>query len=108
VTLVNISKVISLMQLPKVFPAGLGLRSPGSVARLRTGAGLRLSQRLFAPRRASSLVQTHLIGVDQCCHAIVACNLRQKQLRQDEQLAWRCRHWVPTWQKDVVCVPAAG
>ena len=47
-------------------------------------------------------------GVDQHCHTIVACNLRQKQLQQGEHLTKRCRHWSPTWQSQSGWAPEAG
>ena len=38
-------------------------------------------------------------GVDQHCHTMVGCNLRQKQLQQGQHLKKRCKLWAPTWQK---------
>ena len=47
-------------------------------------------------------------GVDQHCHTMVCCNLRQKQLQQGEHLKKRCKLWAPTWQKEVEWAPEAG
>ena len=47
-------------------------------------------------------------GVDQHCHTMVGCNLRQKQLQQGEHLKKRCKLWAPTWQKQVGWAPEAG
>ena len=35
-------------------------------------------------------------GVDQHCHTMVGCNLRQKQLQQGEHLKKRCKLWAST------------
>jgi hypothetical protein len=32
-------------------------------------------------------------GVDEHCHTLVGCKLRQKQLKQGEHLLKQCRHW---------------
>ena len=40
-------------------------------------------------------------GVDQHCHSIVGCNLRQKQLQQGQHLKKKCKLWAPTWQKEM-------
>ena len=37
-------------------------------------------------------------GVDQHCHTMVGCNLRQKQLQQGQHLKKRCKLWAPTCQ----------
>ena len=47
-------------------------------------------------------------GVDQPCHTMVGCNLRQKQLQQGEHLKKRCKLWAPTWQKEMVWALEAG
>ena len=47
-------------------------------------------------------------GVDQHCHMMVGCNLRQKQLQQGQHLKKRCKLWAPTWQKEVGWAPEAG
>ena len=47
-------------------------------------------------------------GVDQHCHTMVACNLRQKQLQQGQHLKKRCKLWAPTWQKEAGWAPEAG
>ena len=47
-------------------------------------------------------------GVDQHCHTMVGCNLRQKQLQQGQHLKKRCKLWAPTWQKEVGWAPEAG
>ena len=47
-------------------------------------------------------------GVDQHCHTVDGCNLRQKQLQQGQHLKKRCKFWVPTWQKKVVWPPDIG
>ena len=44
-------------------------------------------------------------GVDQSCHTLVGCNLRQQQLKQGEHLTKRCRQWAPTWQKAMGWAP---
>ena len=44
-------------------------------------------------------------GVDQHCHTMVGCNLRQKQLQQGQHLKKRCKLWAPTWQKEVGWAP---
>ena len=40
-------------------------------------------------------------GVDQHCHTLLGCNLRQQQLQQGEHLKKKCKLWAPTWQKQV-------
>ena len=47
-------------------------------------------------------------GVDQHCHTMVGCNLRQKQLQQGEHQKKRCKLWAPTWQKEVGRASEAG
>ena len=47
-------------------------------------------------------------GVDQHCHTMVGCNLRQKQLQQGQDLKKRCKLWAPTWQKEMGWAPEAG
>jgi hypothetical protein len=47
-------------------------------------------------------------GVDQHCHTLVGCTLRQKQLQQGEHLTKRCQQWAPTWQMKVGWAPEAG
>ena len=47
-------------------------------------------------------------GVDQLCHMMVGCDLRQKQLKQGEHLKKRCKLWAPTWQKEVGWAPEAS
>ncbi len=47
-------------------------------------------------------------GVDQHCHTLVGCNLRQKQLKQGEHLTKRCSQWAPTWHKEMGWAPEAG
>ena len=37
-------------------------------------------------------------GVDQHCHTVVGCNLRQRQLQQWQHLKKRCKLWAPTSQ----------
>ena len=44
-------------------------------------------------------------GVDQHCHTMVGCNLRQKQLQQGQHLKRRCKLWAPTLQKKVGWAP---
>ena len=39
--------------------------------------------------------------VDQHCHTIVGCNLRQKQLQQGQHPKKRCKLWAPTWHKEM-------
>ena len=38
-------------------------------------------------------------GVDQHCHTLVGCNLRQQLQQQGEHLIKRCQQWTLTWQK---------
>ena len=52
--------------------------------------------------------QHFIYGVDQLCHTMVGCNLRQKQLQQGQHLKKRCKLWAPAWQKDVGWAPEAG
>ena len=47
-------------------------------------------------------------GVDQHCHTMVGCSLRQRQLQQCEHLKKRCKPWAPTWQKKMDWAPWAG
>ena len=47
-------------------------------------------------------------GVDQHCHTMVGCNLRQKQLQQGQHLKKRCKLWAPTWQKEMGWAPEAS
>jgi len=47
-------------------------------------------------------------GVDQHCHILVGCSLKQQQLQQGEHLTKRCQQWAPTWQKEVGWSPEAG
>ena len=47
-------------------------------------------------------------GFDQHCHTMVGCDLRPKQLRQDEHLKMRCKLCAPTWQKEVGWAPEVG
>ena len=42
-------------------------------------------------------------GVDQHCHTLLGCNLRQQQLQQGEHLKKKCKLWAPTWQKEMGC-----
>ena len=40
--------------------------------------------------------------VDQHCHTIVDCNLRQKQLQLGQHLKKCCNKlWAPTWHKEL-------
>jgi len=56
----------------------------------------------------SYLCQHFVYGVDQYCHTMVACRLREKQLVQGDRLKKRCKLWVPIWQKEVGWTPEAG
>ena len=47
-------------------------------------------------------------GVDQHCHTLLGCNLRQQQLQQGEHLKKKCKLWAPTWQKQVGWAHEAG
>lgn len=47
-------------------------------------------------------------GVDQHCHTLLGCTLRQKQLQQGQHLKKRCKPWAPTWQKEMGWAPEAG
>ena len=47
-------------------------------------------------------------GVDQHCHTVVGCNLRQRQLAQGDHLKKRCKLWAPTWRAEVGWAPEAG
>ena len=47
-------------------------------------------------------------GIDQHCHTMVGCSLRQKQLQQGEHQKKRCKLWAPTWQKEVGRASEAG
>ena len=40
-------------------------------------------------------------GVDQHCHTLLGCTLRQKQLQQGQHLTRKCKLWEPTWQKEM-------
>ena len=42
-------------------------------------------------------------GMDQHCHTLLGCNLRQQQLQQGEHLTKKCKLWAPTWQKEMGC-----
>ena len=74
---------------------GLGLRRRAGPAELEGWRGL-------------NNLQYFIYGVDQRCHTMVGCNLRQKQLQQGEHLKKRCKLWAPTWQKKVGWAPEAG
>ena len=52
--------------------------------------------------------QRFAYSVDQHCHTLVGCNLRQQRLQQGERLTKRCQQWAPTWQKEVGWAPMAG
>ena len=52
--------------------------------------------------------QSFTYAVDQHCHTMVGCNLRQQQLKQGEYLKKKGKLWAPTWQKDMGCAPKAG
>ena len=47
-------------------------------------------------------------GVNQHCHTLLGCNLRQQQLQQGEHLKKKCKLWAPTWQKQVGWAHEAG
>ena len=47
-------------------------------------------------------------GVDQHCHTLLGCTLRQRQLQQVEHLKKKCKLWAPTWQKEMGWAPEAG
>ena len=47
-------------------------------------------------------------GVDQHCHTLLGCTLRQKQLQQGQHLKKKCKLWAPTWQKEMGWAPEAG
>nr|WP_071840742.1 hypothetical protein [Synechococcus sp. WH 8020] len=47
-------------------------------------------------------------GVDQHCHTLVGCNIRQKQLQQGHHLTKTCKLWAPTWQSTVGWAPEMG
>ena len=47
-------------------------------------------------------------GVDQHCHTLLGCNLRQQQLQQGEHLKKKCKLWAPTCQKEMGWAPEAG
>ena len=47
-------------------------------------------------------------GVDQHCHTVVGCNLRQRQLAQGDHLKKRCKLWAATWRAEVGWAPEAG
>ena len=47
-------------------------------------------------------------GVDQHCHTVVGCNLRQRQLTQGDHLKKRCKLWAPTWRAEAGWAPEAG
>ena len=47
-------------------------------------------------------------GVDQHCRTLVACKIRQRQLRQGEHLKKKCKLWAPTWQSEAGWCPEAG
>ena len=44
-------------------------------------------------------------GVDQHCHTLVACNIRQQLLQQGQHLTKTCKLWAPTWQSTAGCSP---
>ena len=47
--------------------------------------------------------------IDQHCHTMVGCNLRQKKLQQGQHLEKKkCKRWAPTWLKKVGWAPEAG
>ena len=50
----------------------------------------------------------HFYGVDQHCHTMMGCNLRQRQLQQDRHLKKRCKLRAPSWQKEIGWAPKAG
>ena len=54
------------------------------------------------------ICQHFTYGVDQHCHTMVGCNLRQKQLQQGQHLKKRCKLWAPTWQQEMGWAPEAG
>ena len=77
------------------------------------GAGERL--RALPPNGLTALQAGYLHGggagldgVDQHCHTLVGCNLRQKQLKQVEHLSKRCRNWTPAWQKEMGSIMESG
>ncbi|QNJ26224.1 hypothetical protein SynSYN20_01901 [Synechococcus sp. SYN20] len=47
-------------------------------------------------------------GVDQHCHTLVACNIRQQQLQQGQHLTKTCKLWAPTWQSTAGWAPEMG
>ena len=47
-------------------------------------------------------------SVDQHCHTLLGCTLRQKQLQQGQHLKKRCKLWAPTWQSTSGWAPEAG
>ena len=47
-------------------------------------------------------------GVDQHCHTLLGCTLRQKQLQQGQHLNKKCKLWAPTWHKEMGWAPEAG
>jgi hypothetical protein len=47
-------------------------------------------------------------GVDQHCHTLVACNIRQKLLQQGQHLTKACKLWAPTWQSTAGWAPEMG
>ena len=46
--------------------------------------------------------------VDQHCHTLLGCDLRQQQLQQGEHLKKKCKLWAPTQQKEMGRPPEAG
>ena len=52
--------------------------------------------------------QHFIYRVDQHCHTLLDCNLRQQQLQQGEHLKKKCKLWAPTWQKQVGWASEAG
>ncbi|MEJ6584515.1 MAG: hypothetical protein QNK79_06315 [Synechococcus sp. ArSW.bin.68] len=47
-------------------------------------------------------------GVDQHCHTLVACNIRQQLLQQGQHLTKTCKLWAPTWQSTAGWAPEMG
>ena len=52
--------------------------------------------------------QRFTYGVDQHCHTMVGCSLRQKHLQQGQHLKKSRKLWAPTWQKETGWAPEAG
>ena len=92
---------------------GSRLNLAGECLLSRRARGYRGEQRLgaYVKRVQRFLLKTcqHFIyRVDQHCHTMVGCNLRQKQLQQGQHLKKRCKLWARTWQKEVGWAPEAG